>query len=115
MDEKNGSIYLHTPPNEPVLEYLCMSHVYCSCVSCIFSLNIIYTSGNRISAETVRVFIDDYNDFAPQFYASDEAVLSVNISEYSRIGDSFHIANAAAFDSDAYYNKVNPVELSGLF
>lgn len=83
-----------------------MTKLYCSCLSCIFSLNIIYTSGsNRISAETVRVFVDDYNDYSPQFYTDDD-MLTVNISESSRIGDSFRVINAVAFDSDAYYNKV---------
>jgi hypothetical protein len=105
VGEKNGSIYLHTPPNEPVLEYLCLTKLYCSCLSCIFSLNIIYTTTNRVNAETVRVFIDDFNDYAPQFYAK-TAPLSVNISESSRIGDSFQVLNAAAYDLDAYYNKI---------
>lgn len=103
LDERNGSIYLHIPKNEPILEYLCKKKVFCSCQSCIFSLNIIFISENRVNAETIRVFIDDSNDFSPKFY---EPFLNVNISETSQIGDTFRVFNGAAYDADVIYNKV---------
>lgn len=103
VGDKNGSIYLHTPKNEPVLEYLCRKKMFCSCLSCIFSLNIIYSNENRINAETIRVFIDDFNDFSPKFY---ESVININISESSKIGETFQLLNAGAFDGDVFYNKV---------
>lgn len=60
-------------------------------------------TGNRINAHTLRVFIDDYNDFSPKF---NQTVFNVSVSESSRIGDTFRIANARAYDADVIYNKV---------
>lgn len=51
----------------------------------------------------MRVFIDDYNDFSPKFY---ESVININISESIKIGETFRLKNAGAFDNDVFYNKV---------
>jgi hypothetical protein len=109
INSLNGSINIHTPSNEPTLEYLCVKKSICSCYSCIFSLNIIYSidsSTNKVKSDTIRVFIDDYNDYAPEFYTQiPEFVL--NISESSRIGDQFKLIDSLAYDLDAYYNEVS--------
>lgn len=104
VDSKTGSIFIKTP-SEPVLEYLCIKKAYCSCFSCIFSLNIIYSTENKINAETIRVFIDDHNDFVPEFY-SNQGYFTLNVSESSQIGEQFRLSNAVAFDSDAFYNQI---------
>lgn len=103
----NGSIHIFTPSNEPTLEYLCVKKSICSCFSCIFSLNVIYSLDfNRIKADTIRVFVDDFNDYAPEFY-SVQSELVLNISEASRVGDRFRVENARAYDLDAFYNQVS--------
>lgn len=104
VDALNGSIYIKTP-NEPILEYLCLKKQYCSCISCIFSLNIIYRTENKISAETIRLFIDDANDYPPEFKSKSDFV--INVSELSKIGDQFPIADSLAYDSDAFYNEIS--------
>jgi hypothetical protein len=107
VNSLNGSIHIYAPTNEPTLEYLCVKKTICSCQSCIFTLNVIYSiEYNRIKTETVRVFIDDFNDYSPEFY-SNSAEFVLNISEASRIGDQFRLSNARAYDLDAYYNKVS--------
>jgi hypothetical protein len=104
VDNTDGSIQIKTP-NEPILEHLCMKRNYCACFSCIIALNVIYSTENKINAVTIRVFIDDKNEKAPTFY-SDESTFTVNISESSQIGDYFTLNNAAAYDTDAFYNQV---------
>ena len=106
VDPINGSIAMRIPSNEETLEYLCQKRVFCSCYSCIFSLNIIYSTENKISTESIRVFIDDHNDHAPQFYTKFPELI-VNVSESSQIGDYFKLYNAGAYDLDAYYNEVS--------
>jgi hypothetical protein len=104
VDLNNGSIYIKTA-NEPTLEYLCMKNSFCSCLACIFNLNVIYSTENRVNAETIRVFVDDKNDYAPEFFAK-SAYLTVNVSELSRIGDTFKLEDAVAYDDDAFYNQI---------
>jgi hypothetical protein len=108
VDQLNGSIYIKTPSSEPTLEYLCLKRKYCSCFSCIFSLNVIYSTENKINAETIRVFIDDHNDHAPVFDSS-RSVINVSISESSQIGDIFKLNDLEVMtsDADAYYNKIS--------
>ncbi|CAF0761769.1 unnamed protein product [Brachionus calyciflorus] len=105
LDPSNGSILIKTP-NEPLLEYLCLKKHYCSCISCIFSLNIIYRTQAKINAETIRLFIDDFNEFPPQFVSNSQQ-FSLKISESSKIGDEFELENSIAYDSDAFYNQIN--------
>ena len=105
VDAKNGSIFMYTPSSEPTLEYLCSKRSLCSCYSCVFSLNLIYSTENKINTESVQVFVDDHNDHVPTFRASHHH-LTVNVSESSQIGDSFRLSDATAYDLDAYYNEV---------
>ena len=104
IDISNGSLHIKTP-NEPLLEFLCIQKGYCSCFSCIFTLNIIYSTENKINADTIRVFIDDTNDYAPIF-KNEQTILTLNISELSKIGDVFKLYNSTAVDSDAFYNTI---------
>ena len=106
VDSKNGSIYIKTPNDQPTLEYLCQKRKYCSCFSCIFSLNIIYSTENKINADTIRVFIDDHNDEPPLF--QNDQPININISELSQIGDYFRLnpKDSIAHDSDAFYNQI---------
>ena len=67
IDIKIGTVELRVPPNEPVLEYLCQKKKLCSCFSCIFTLNFIYSTENKINSDTIRVFIDDSNENEPLF------------------------------------------------
>lgn len=106
INQANGSIYLKTP-HEPTLEYLCVKRRYCACFSCIFSLNLIYSTENKVNSDSLRVFIDDHNDMSPVFSFMSDTSLTVNVSEMSRVGDKFVIRNAAAHDSDAFYNRIN--------
>lgn len=105
VDVNNGSIHMKTPTNEPLLEYLCIRKNYCLCTSCVFTLNIIYSTENKINADTIKVFIDDSNDYAPEF-VNKNSELIVNISESSKIGDIFKLHNSIAVDSDALFNKI---------
>ncbi len=66
--DMRGYIHLNVSTDLPLLEYLCMRKAYCSCFSCIFTLNFIYSTPNKINSDTVRVFIDDLNQDAPVFY-----------------------------------------------
>jgi hypothetical protein len=106
VDSKNGSIYIKTPSDQPTLEYLCQKRKYFSCFSCIFSLNIIYSTENKINADTIRVFIDDHNDESPRF--QNDQPFNINISELSQIGDYFRLnsKDVLANDSDAFYNQI---------
>jgi hypothetical protein len=106
IDINNGSLHIKTP-NRPLLEYLCIKKEYCSCFACIFQLNIIYSTENKINADTIRVFIDDSNDYAPIFINKHQSHFSINISESSQIGDSFKLVNSTAIDSDAVYNQIS--------
>jgi hypothetical protein len=106
IDVNNGSLYMKTP-DEPLLEYLCIKKAYCSCFSCIFTLNIIYSTSNKINADTIRVFIDDSNDYPPVFFNKKNNDIVISISEQSKIGDVFKLINSTAIDSDAFYNKIS--------
>ncbi|RNA37159.1 protocadherin-1-like isoform X1 [Brachionus plicatilis] len=105
VNSRNGSIHIKVP-DRPILEYLCRENEYCGCYSCIFSLNIIYQTESKINGQTIRLFIEDSNDFAPQFY-SNLNYFTLNISESAQIGDKFVLLNSLAFDSDAHYNQVS--------
>ena len=105
IDSSDGAIRLRVPANYSTLEYLCKIKHACNCDSCIFNLNIIYSTRNKLNTNVVRVFIDDTNRYAPEFWAA-TSVVYVNASEASEIGDRIKILNAAAFDRDAYFNKI---------
>lgn len=114
VDNKNGAIHINVPSDEPTLEHLCMKRKLCSCYSCIFSLNLIYSTENKINTESVQVFIDDENEHAPVFKSKSSNstsfdFLSLNVSESSQIGDYFSLAgqDAIAYDLDAYYNEIS--------
>ena len=107
VDPRDGSIYINTPSDEPTLEYLCLKRNFCSCFSCIFSLNLIYSTENKINTESIQVFIDDQNDHEPKFYANHLEHFSVNISESSQIGDFVTLTDSTAYDLDAYYNEIS--------
>ena len=105
IDAADGAIKLKVPSNYTTLEYLCKVKHACTCDSCIFNLNIIYSTRNKLNTNIVRVFIDDINKYAPEFYI-DSQTYTVNISEASEIGDKVKLVNASAFDRDAYFNKI---------
>jgi hypothetical protein len=116
VNAKTGAIHMNAPSDEPTLEYLCMKRKLCSCFSCIFSLNLIYSTENKINTESVQVFIDDENEHAPVFRSTTDSssttttdYLNLNVSESSQIGDYFSLAgqNAIAYDLDAYYNEIS--------
>ena len=104
VDILNGSIHINLPAGESALEYLCLSNSYCACFSCIFTLNFIYETRNKINSETIRLFIDELNEQAPRFHQDTPLVL--DIAESSRIGQVFKLSNIAATDSSVYYNKI---------
>lgn len=105
IDVKNGQIKINTPVDIPILEYLCQNRQLCSCDSCIFTLNFIYSTANKINSDTIRVFVDDKNEQGPVFV--ERVPLVLNISEASQIGHVFKVAGFNATDSDAYYNKIS--------
>ena len=104
VDISNGSIHINSPAGQSILEYLCLSNSYCSCFSCIFTLNFIYETRNKINSETIRLFIDELNEQAPRFH--EDTPLVLDIPESSRIGQVFTLSNTAAADSSVYYNKI---------
>ena len=104
MNVQTGSIHLAVPTGKPVLEYLCREKQLCVCHSCIFTLNFIYSTRNKINSESVRVFVDDYNENSPQF--SGQAFI-LNVSESSHVGQVFSISRFMANDTDPYYNQIS--------
>lgn len=103
MNILTGSIQLIVPTNKPILKYLCQEKQLCPCHSCIFTLNFIYSTKNKITSDSVRVFVDDYNENSPYFSAQ---AFILNISESSHIGQVFNIDRFVANDSDPYYNQI---------
>ena len=87
------------------LQYLCQERKLCSCVSCIFTLNFIYSTENKINSDTIRVFIEDTNENRPVFIDSEPLVL--NISEASQVGSTFKLKGFGATDLDAFFNKIS--------
>lgn len=104
IDVQIGTVELRVPANEPILEYLCVKKKLCSCFSCIFTLNFIYSTQNKINSDTIRVFIDDSNEHRPTF--TSESPIVLNISESSHIGQFFTLTNFSASDSDPFYNQI---------
>jgi hypothetical protein len=115
IGSENGSIRMRlTMPfannnNETLstLKYLCTTKRYCPCDLCIFNLNIIYSTANRINSDVVRVFIDEVNQHKPEFYTNADMIV-VNMSEASTSNDRVKLDDTAmAFDRDAHYNKLS--------
>lgn len=107
VDQFTGDIQLNIQNNSNSLEYLCKKRNLCSCDNCLFNLNFIYLTQNKINAEMVRVFIDDINQHVPKFHV--DGPLEVNITENIPIGTSVLIPQIAAEDKDIFYNKVTYV------
>ena len=129
VDERDGAIYMAREAT--ALDFLCRRRRYCSCLSCIFSLNVIYFTnndaasatatannnnkstgnqrGNKIGAHTIRVFVDDANDHAPEFRSELSSTIRVNVSERAPVGHiiRLHSAYTVAHDPDVYYNQLS--------
>ena len=105
VDVNDGKILMKSS-NESALEYLCVKRNFCLCFSCLFTLNIIYSTENKINADSIKVFIDDFNEKAPEFY-SQSSEFTISLSELSQIGDSFLLSNSLAFDRDIFYNLIS--------
>ncbi len=105
VNVSSGAVQMSIPHDKPALQYLCQERKLCSCVSCIFTLNFIYSTENKINSDTIRVFIEDTNENKPVFAGSEPLVL--NISEASQIGSMFNLKGFEASDSDAFFNRIS--------
>ncbi len=104
VNVSSGDVQMSIPRDKPALQYLCQEKKLCSCVTCIFTLNFIYSTQNKINSDTIRVLVEDINESKPVFTHSEPLVL--NISEASQIGSTFKLKGFKAFDSDAFFNKI---------